>query len=117
MRRSIRALLGVMATLWMLEASPVLAGNGDTRLIIRFSETVFDPTQPAVLTSISEVAGHPMSYLRPMSGQAHVFVVGGVLEPAQLQQIIERLQASPEVFSVEHDLIVNTQTGSWVLVR
>ena len=115
MRRPIRVLFGIVATLVMLGSLPnVFAGGGDTRLIIRFSETSFDPTQPAALTVLSATAGHPMSYLRPMSGQAHVFVVGGVLRPGQLQQLIERLLARSEVLTVEPDLIVNPQAGSGV---
>ena len=79
------------------------------RLIIKFSEAVTDPSQAEFVNTLSKDMGVSLTYLRPMSGGAHVFVAKGALDSNQLQDISQRLSQRSDVIYAEPDRIMRHQ--------
>ena len=52
------------------------------QIIVKFASAVQEPAGPAFVESLSQSAGAKLDYLRPISGDAHVFKVEGDAEAA-----------------------------------
>ncbi|MCX7670389.1 MAG: peptidase, partial [Anaerolineae bacterium] len=64
------------------------------------------PAGAAQLQRLSEVAGIPLTYFRPMSGDAHVLRLPERLPLAEVEALASRLAALPEVAYAEADAIM-----------
>jgi serine protease len=79
------------------------------RIIIRYRQTtggIFSPAQDDQMQRLSQHAGTTLSYLREMSGDAHVLRLPQKLPVEQVEQIAKRLTNLPEVEYAEPDRIV-----------
>ncbi|MEJ5200081.1 MAG: S8 family peptidase, partial [Anaerolineae bacterium] len=65
-----------------------------------------DPADAAQLQRMSDAAGVPLAYFRPMSGDAHVLRLPERLPLAEVEAIAARLAALPEVEYAEPDAIM-----------
>ena len=81
----------------------VSAKKISARLILKFCDHVTDPSGEEYVKKLSDVAGVRLTYLRAMSGGAHVFSVPAIDEKAHLEEIINRLSGLPDVLYVEPD--------------
>jgi len=79
------------------------------RIIIKFNNSNIDPLRPGFLEGLSHDAGATLSYLRPMSGDAHVFSVDWVSTDSSINIIIRRLSGRVDVVYVEQDSIMKRQ--------
>jgi serine protease len=68
----------------------------------------------ATMAALSQAAGEELTYVRPMSGGAHVLAVNKARQPAAMAQISARLDALPEVEYAEPDLIKTIDRDSFV---
>lgn len=84
-------------------SDPVSAKKISARLILKFCDHVTDPSGEEYVKKLSDVAGVRLTYLRAMSGGAHVFSVPAIDEKAHLEEIINRLSGLPDVLYVEPD--------------
>ncbi|MGB4220956.1 MAG: hypothetical protein WBJ50_06725 [Smithellaceae bacterium] len=84
-------------------SDPVSAKKISARLILKFRDHVTDPSREEYVKKLSDVAGVRLTYLRAMSGGAHVFSVPAIDEKAHLEEIINRLSGLPDVLYVEPD--------------
>ena len=84
-------------------SDPVSAKKTSARLILKFRDHVTDPSGEEYVKKLSDVAGVRLTYLRTMSGGAHVFSVPAIDEKAHLEEIINRLSGLPDVLYVEPD--------------
>lgn len=64
------------------------------------------PASAAQMARLSEAAGTPLTYFRPMSGDAHVLRLPARLPLAEVQALADRLAALPEVQYAEPDAIM-----------
>ena len=108
-RRAIRRVLVVAAVVAMLLTGSVCAQGSALQLIIQFSEARMDPARPEFVASLSQELGVALRYVRPMSGDAHVFGIMGSLDTAQLDGVIRRLSARSDVVYVEPDRLMQAQ--------
>jgi serine protease len=79
------------------------------RIIIRYRHTtgeLFSPAQNEQMRRLSRHAGATLTYLREMSGDAHVIRLPQKLPAAQVERIAKRLADLPEVEYAEPDRIV-----------
>ncbi len=79
------------------------------RIIIRYRPTtagLFSPAQDEQMQRLSRHAGTMLTYLREMSGDAHVIRLPQKLPAAQVERIAKRLADLPEVEYAEPDRIV-----------
>lgn len=76
------------------------------RLIIKFKNRSVDPMQPGFVEGLSRDAGAAISYLHPMSGDAHVFSVDGTGAGFSINTIIRRISGRADVEYVEQDSIM-----------
>ncbi|MCL6542830.1 MAG: S8 family serine peptidase [Roseiflexus sp.] len=79
------------------------------RIIIRYRQTtggIFPPAQDDQMQRLSQYAGTTLSYLREMSGDAHVLRLPQKLPVEQVEQIAKHLTNLPEVEYAEPDRIV-----------
>jgi hypothetical protein len=83
-----------------------LKRKAPVQLIIQFRHHDFDPSNPVFVEKLSRDAQAILEYLRPMSGGAHVFRIKTISDPKQLDAIIKRLSARPDILYVEKDNIV-----------
>ena len=84
-------------------SDPVSAKKISARLILKFRDHVTDPSREEYVKKLSDVAGVRLTYLRAMSGGAHVFSVPAIDEKARLEEIIDRLSRLQDVLYVEPD--------------
>ena len=112
LKRPLRTLSGALILFSVLLLSGILSAQTTTsaRLIIKFNDPAIEPTQSAIVTTLSEDIGLPLEYLRPMSGQAHILLAHDILNDEHLEQVIQRLSARPDVLSVQRDQIFLTQS-------
>jgi serine protease len=83
--------------------------NATDRIIIRYRHTtggLFSPTQDEQMQRLSQHAGATLTYLREMSGDAHVIHLPQKLPLEQVEQIAKQLTDLPEVEYAEPDRIV-----------
>ena len=83
--------------------------SAQTRIMIKFSSSILDPSAPAYVAGLSRDAGAALVYVRPMSGGTHVFVVEGMSSPDALTAAIKRLAQRSDVVYVEPDRIMRHQ--------
>lgn len=76
------------------------------RIIIKFNNINIDPQQPAFVEDLSRDAGATISYLRPMSGNSHIFSIDVIATSSSINTIIRRLSGRADVKYVEQDLIM-----------
>jgi tripartite motif-containing protein 71 len=79
------------------------------RIIIRYRQTtggLFSPAQDEQMQRLSRHAGATLTYLREMSGDAHVIHLPQKLPLEQVEQIAKQLTDLPEVEYAEPDRIV-----------
>ena len=81
------------------------------QIIIKFSDSVTDPSEQNFLKSLSRDVHAELSYLRPMSGGAHVFTVANVPDEEALKEIIKRLSQRPEIIYIQQDRIIRHQNN------
>jgi hypothetical protein len=74
------------------------------RLILRFTPEISTPDDDAYLRRLSEDVGVELVYLRPMSGNTHVFAITTPLSSDQLRKILGRLTARQDIMLAEEDL-------------
>ena len=82
--------------------------NATDRIIIRYQHTtagLFSPAQDEQMQRLSQHAGITLTYLREMSGGAHVIHLLQKLPLEQVEQIAKQLTALPEVEYAEPDYI------------
>lgn len=76
------------------------------QLIVKFRPAVAEPSAEAFVQTLSEDVGVKLVYVRPMSGDAHVFAIQGQMAREQLDAVIGRLQERPDVVYAEEDRIL-----------
>lgn len=89
-----------------IQPQPQATKQRMTQLIIKFRDADFDPSRIAFVQELSRAAQIQISYLRPMSGGAHVFRVTDITDKEQLTMAIQRLSNRPEILYVEQDRIM-----------
>ncbi len=82
----------------------------NARLIIKFKDSVREPSTAAFVSKLSEDAGTTLTYLRPMSVGGHVFECRGIYSPEELKKVVERLTRRKDVIYVEEDRMMRHQT-------
>ena len=82
------------------------------QLIIKFSANVTKPARPELVKELSQEAGAPLVYIRPMSGGAHVFGISYPVNPAQMVALVRRLSARGDIVYVEQDQVLRHQSGN-----
>jgi hypothetical protein len=73
------------------------------QIIIKFRDPKFDPSRPEFIQTLSERANVRMEYVRPMSGDAHVFRVQDALDAAAIDEVVRRLSQRPDIEYAEPD--------------
>jgi acetolactate synthase small subunit len=79
------------------------------QIIIKFRNNIFDPSKTAFVQELSRDARAALSYIRPMSGGAHVFAVEKISDAEQLIKVIQRLSQRPDVLYVQQDRMLRHQ--------
>lgn len=93
-------------------AAPTTAQAGYHRpmqLIVKFRQPDLDPSREELLASLSREAGVKLSYVRPMSGRAHVLRLETAVDPKVLEAIAARLSQRPDVEYAEPDYLLRHQ--------
>lgn len=67
------------------------------QIIVKFSETVADPSLPAFVSRLSQDVGVTLAYLFEKGRGDHVFRVNGLTQPAQISIILERLKKRKDI--------------------
>ncbi len=80
-----------------------------TQLIIKFRDPALDPSRQDYLQQLARDSGVTLVYVRPMSGDAHVFRVQDALDPAAMVDIVRRLSQRPDVEYAEPDYVMQHQ--------
>lgn len=83
----------------------------EIQIIIKFRDNITDPSNQIFLKGLSRDARAKLSYLRPMSGVAHVFTVADVPDEEALKEIIKRLSRRPEIIYIQQDRIIRHQNN------
>ncbi len=73
------------------------------QIIVAFRDPAFDPSRGGYLQKVSAETGVSLSYLRPMSGGAHVLQVAGGQDAKALGALLGKLAARAEVLYAEED--------------
>lgn len=79
------------------------------QIMIKFKPNYNNGTNPLTaqqLATLSQIAGTPISYVRPMSGNAHVISTTNPLPLDQVEGISKKLSAQPFVEYAEPDRIM-----------
>ncbi|MFQ5935497.1 MAG: hypothetical protein ACE5LB_03710 [Acidiferrobacterales bacterium] len=79
------------------------------RIIAKFARTQAVPPSERFVQELSKDAGARLIFLRSTAGDALVFSVEGVSSGEQLQDVMQRLAARPDVVYVEQDRILRHQ--------
>lgn len=86
-----------------VRSTPLMEKKASVRMIVKFKDSVSDPSRPEFVAELSGTIGAKMSYFRPMSGGAHVFYVETHNEKNTIKNIQEKLSQRPDVLYVEPD--------------
>lgn len=92
--------------------SPVAHQNAIAQLIIKFKAGYTPPNQPLSaqqMAQLSQVAEVTLSYVRPMSGDAHIIATSQAIPLDQAEALSAKLQAQPFVEYAEPDRIMQIQ--------
>lgn len=105
---AVALLLPVLAGCMASERPPVVSGAEVVRLsslqvMIKYRDGRDEQAARADLARLNGIAGLPLDYVRPMSGQAHVMRFPGGASARQIEQAMERLRADPALQYIEAD--------------
>jgi len=81
------------------------------QIIIKFRDNITHPAEGNFIRQLSRYANAELTYLRPMSGGAHVFTVANVPDEEALKEIIKRLSQRPEIIYIQQDRIIRHQNN------
>jgi serine protease len=86
------------------------------QIMIKFSSDLAEAdlaggAESAMLATLSRAAGEELTYVRPMSGGAHVLAIREARSPKVMAELSARLDALPEVEYAEPDLIKTIDRG------
>lgn len=82
---------------------PIAQSRPISQIIIKFRDPKFDPSRTEFVQALSERANVRMDYVRPMSGDAHVFRLQDALDAAAIDEVVRRLSQRPDVEYAEPD--------------
>jgi hypothetical protein len=80
-----------------------------SQIIIKFRVDGFDPSSPAFVEHLSHDVDAQLTYLRPMSGDAHVFSLKNIADIARIKEIVRILKERPDILYIEQDNIMQHQ--------
>jgi hypothetical protein len=80
-----------------------------SQIIIKFNNNNINPLGPGFIEGLSRDAGAKILYLRPMSGDAHVFSVNMTNVDSSIDTIIRKLSERMDVTYVESNSIMKHQ--------
>ena len=80
------------------------SANGSAQIIVKFSTSVIDPSQPAFALALSKDVGVTLAYLFEKTRGIQVFRVNGLSQSTQLAFILQRLKKRKDVLSAEASL-------------
>ena len=80
------------------------SANDSAQIIVKFSTSVADPSQPAFALALSKDVGVTLAYLFEKTRGVQVFRVNGLSQSAQLAFILQRLKKRKDVLSAEASL-------------
>lgn len=92
--------------------APSTHENAVAQIIIKFKPSYNDGSKPLTtsqLAQLSQVANTPLSYVRAMSGDAHIIATIQPIPLAQAEALSGRLSAQPFVEYAEPDRIMRIQ--------
>ncbi len=81
------------------------------QIIIKFRDNITNPAENNFVRQLSRCANAELTYLRPMSGGAHVFTAANVPDEEALKEIIKRLSQRPEIKYIQQDRIIRHQNN------
>jgi hypothetical protein len=84
------------------EARPV-------QIIVKFKDSVSDPSRDEFVQDLSHTVKANIYYLRPMSGDAHVYRVETGGDKQKMKDILDRLSKRPDILYAEPDGIMTHQ--------
>ena len=77
------------------------SANDSAQIIVKFSTSVTDPSQPAFALALSKDVGITLAYLFEKTRGVQVFRVNGLSQSTQLAFILQRLKKRKDVLSAE----------------
>lgn len=94
----------------MLKSDPGVGNLPIKQIMIKFDSASANAAlrsgnMEAILADVSEAAGEPLTYVRPMSGGAHVLALAAKKPPVEVAAISQRLTTLPAVAYAAPDLI------------
>ena len=92
-----------------MKPKPSIQKMRSAQIIIKFKDNVLHPSSGEFVQEMSKTVKVNLSYLRPMSGGAHVYRVDDNVNAAEISDLIERLSKRPDVLYVESDNIMTRQ--------
>ena len=80
------------------------SANDSAQIVVKFSTSVVDPSQPAFALALSKDVGVTLTYLFEKTRGIQVFRVNGLSQSTQLAFILQRLKKRKDVLSAEASL-------------
>ena len=80
------------------------SANDSPQIVVKFSTSVTDPSQPAFALALSRDVGVTLAYLFEKTRGIQVFRVNGLSQATQLAFILQRLKKRKDVLSAEASL-------------
>ena len=90
-------------------ASESAAQSSSVQFMLKFRDGRDEQGARVALPALSRLAGLEMTYVRPMSGQAHVLRFPAETGSDQIEQALRRLRADPAIEYAEPDRRVKIQ--------
>ncbi len=101
----LRAILGFVLVVLSVSAClpPAQKTTPATQIIIKFSDAVRQPEAPEFVDRLVPDVGIGVGvrYLRPMSGDAHVYLVDGIRDDAHLRAVLASINERNDVVYAE----------------
>lgn len=99
----LRAIAGCVLILLSVAAclSPAAKTMPAAQVIVKFSDAVRQPDAPEFVDRLARDAGAGVRYLRPMSGDAHVYTVEGIRDDAHLRAVLAGINKRADVVYAE----------------
>lgn len=88
------------------EPVPTVSMASQVRLIIKFNSSITDPSALDFRQRLSADIGEALEYVRPMFGDAHVFVTTNSLTDVDKNTLLEILSSHGDVKYVEEDIFM-----------
>ncbi|MBA2350483.1 MAG: hypothetical protein ACR2FI_03240 [Burkholderiales bacterium] len=82
-----------------------------TQVIIKFSDAVRQPDAPEFVARLARDTGAGMQYVRPMSGDAHVYRINGIRDDAHLRGVLASISERNDVVYAEADKKMQAMPG------